>query len=111
MWHPALIVCWALWPLALLVSVFLPSLTLDSEPEARGRREAPRQVDLIGSEGHCLCDLRPGGKIRVGDRAYDATCVGSFLVKDTRVRVVGKDDFHWTVEPIDASEVDRLDAG
>jgi len=43
----------------------------------------------LGKEGIALTDLRPSGKVRVGNEVYDAVSLqGIFILKDSAVRVV-----------------------
>ena len=41
----------------------------------------------IGSEGEAVTDMRPAGKVRIGDETLDAVAVAGFLHAGTRVRV------------------------
>jgi membrane-bound serine protease (ClpP class) len=46
------------------------------------------QERLVGLEGVAVSVLRPGGKIRVGDKFYDAVSRGELVASGRRVRVV-----------------------
>ncbi|MFO0984957.1 MAG: NfeD family protein [Planctomycetota bacterium] len=55
---------------------------------------------LIGSEGAADCDLRPAGKIVLGERVLDAVAEGAFVERGARVRVVKVEGNRIVVRPI-----------
>ncbi len=43
---------------------------------------------LVGMEGKAMTDLRPAGKVVIGDKVYDATSTGEFIHRHSAVRIV-----------------------
>lgn len=43
---------------------------------------------LVGAEGVAVTDLRPAGRIRIGEQDYEAASTGAFIEADTPVKVV-----------------------
>jgi membrane protein implicated in regulation of membrane protease activity len=89
-----MLVLWALWPIAMILGLFVPSLTLD---QTIAKIETARP-DLIGQRAICLTDLKPSGKISIDGVPYDATSVEHFISKGSEVRVVKKRGFNLVVE-------------
>ena len=54
---------------------------------------------LVGMRANTLTDLRPSGKITVGDEVYDAVSTGAFIEAGTHVRVVKYENAQLYVEP------------
>lgn len=50
-----------------------------------------KEFPEIGSEGEVVATLRPGGKVIVKDKIYDAITTGGFLEKGSKVKVVDYD--------------------
>jgi membrane-bound serine protease (ClpP class) len=46
------------------------------------------QIALIGSTGLAVTDLRPSGKVEIGDERYEASADGTFIIKGTIVKVL-----------------------
>jgi membrane-bound serine protease (ClpP class) len=65
--------------------------------------EADR-ASLPGNEGVAITDLRPGGKVRIGDRKLDVSAYNEYVRKGERVRVVNVDGPRITVERIPETE-------
>jgi len=55
---------------------------------------------LIGQEGKTMTDLRPSGKVFINNEVYDAISNGSFIEKDTNVRVIKFENMQIYVEMI-----------
>jgi membrane-bound ClpP family serine protease len=91
---------WALWPVAVIFGLFVPSLTLEHNLEAAAACRDGDDADWIGREAHCQSDLRPSGKIRVDGRLCDATCLKEFIPEGSRVRVLKRRGFSLVVERI-----------
>ncbi|MCH2137885.1 MAG: hypothetical protein MK074_02400 [Phycisphaerales bacterium] len=81
-----------------LGSAFASRYTLHTEP-------APVHVatatDRTGQTGLALTDLRPAGRVQVGDHVIDAICSGRWIDAGTAVRIV-RDGMEVEVEPEDA---------
>jgi membrane-bound serine protease (ClpP class) len=60
--------------------------------------ELPGDVALVGRLGRALSDLRPSGKIQVGDEILDASTTGEYVEAGTRVRVTRADGNRLLVE-------------
>lgn len=54
---------------------------------------------LLGAEGTTETELRPVGRIRIGDQVIEAQLVRGFLERGKSVRVVRIDSGHLFVEP------------
>lgn len=89
-----------LWPVVLLISLFLPSLTLDDQLESSEGRKQTQEPELIGSVAYCLSELKPSGLIEVGGCTYDATSLNDFIPKGCKVKIVRKQAFNYVVEKI-----------
>jgi membrane-bound serine protease (ClpP class) len=58
---------------------------------------ATTRNELIGREGITETNLRPAGRVRVGERYYEATSEGDHIEAGTLVRVVGVDSLSGIV--------------
>ncbi len=56
---------------------------------------------FIGSEGITLTDMRPAGKVRVGDEMLDAVGVAGFILAGTRVKIVKYENAQIYVTELD----------
>ncbi|MCC5851117.1 MAG: NfeD family protein [Verrucomicrobia bacterium] len=90
-----------LWPVVLILGLFLPSLTLEQKLDAVSNGDGESETWPIGGEALCLCDLRPCGKIEVNGQSYDATCLENFIPKGRMVKVLKKQGYNFIVEEID----------
>jgi len=55
---------------------------------------------LIGMEGKAMTDLRPAGKVVIGDKVYDATSTGEFIHSHSTVKIVRYEAAQIYVEPL-----------
>jgi membrane-bound serine protease (ClpP class) len=55
---------------------------------------------LVGHEAFTETDLRPQGKIKIGDEYYDANGDGMFIDKHTKVKVIGIRANYLVVRPL-----------
>lgn len=53
--------------------------------------EDPEALPPVGSEGMAMSDLRPSGKVRIGEHYLDAIVHGEWLEEGTKVVVMGSD--------------------
>jgi membrane-bound serine protease (ClpP class) len=58
-----------------------------SIPAETGPAEAQKRRDIVGLKGVAVTDLRPSGKMRVGDEYYDVTTRGDYVEKDTEIEI------------------------
>ncbi len=56
--------------------------------------------DYTGREGVALCDLRPGGQVRIGQDVVEATTEGDYVLRGQRVRVVSSRGLAVLVEKV-----------
>ncbi|MCM1518245.1 MAG: hypothetical protein NC117_06375 [Pseudoflavonifractor sp.] len=56
---------------------------------------------LVGQRGRSVTVLRPAGKVEIGNTTYDAVSTGSFIDRDTEVRVERYENAQLYVTPID----------
>ena len=56
--------------------------------------------NLIGQEGKAMTDLRPSGKVFINNEVYDAISIGSFIEKDSNVRVIKFENMQIYVETV-----------
>ena len=80
---------------ALLVKVFGKRLRLfqkimltDSTNTESGYISNTSRLDLIGTEGHTLTDMRPSGTILIENERIDAVSEGAFIGKGAKIKVV-----------------------
>ncbi len=49
---------------------------------------APQRVELVGEIGTCVTDMRPSGRVRLGDTDYDGVSETGFIEAGASVRVI-----------------------
>lgn len=54
--------------------------------------------ELIGQDGEALSDLKPSGHILVADKRYQAVSKMGYIVKGTKIEVVGGEGSHLIVK-------------
>jgi membrane-bound serine protease (ClpP class) len=69
------------------------------EDAETGFLSAPTASELQGQVGEALTDLRPAGKITIGNERHEATSEREFIARGSRVRVIGKDGPALVVRP------------
>jgi membrane-bound serine protease (ClpP class) len=85
----------------ILHSEMVKSLMLQStQPSDEGFTVAETTPSLIGLEGMTATPLHPSGKIEIDGTRYDAESHGEFIDTGKRIKVVGRDVNHWTVEEL-----------
>ena len=55
---------------------------------------------LVGHEGVTVTDLRPAGKVRIGEHTLDAVATLGFIQASTRVRVTRYENAQVYVDPV-----------
>jgi membrane-bound serine protease (ClpP class) len=70
------------------MSIFKKIILTDSTNTERGYVSNINRTDLVGKTGKTLTQLRPAGKIMIGDEIIDAVSEGAFIQKDHHVKVV-----------------------
>jgi len=86
---------------------FLPATRLGRGLQLRTRIEA-RAADkaatsaagVVGERGTVVTKLRPSGKVKIGDRRYDAVAERGFIEEGTAVEVIRRDGFHIVVAAV-----------
>lgn len=69
-------------------------LTLtDEQRSSDGYVGTEKGDDLTGQTGLAVTDLRPGGKIEIRGKRYDAVSEGAFLIKGTEIEVMKHETF------------------
>jgi len=77
------------------------TLDEDAAPSLLGAMGLPERVGpCVGDEGVAETDLRPSGRVRLGDRSVDAVTSGEYIPAGARVRVRGVEQFSVVVEVI-----------
>lgn len=56
--------------------------------------------ELIGKEGRAISDLKPSGHIVVEGRSFQAVSRSGYILKDTRVAVIGGEGGHLIVKEL-----------
>ena len=64
-------------------SSFILRARVEDEPPPAEEETVPE-----GAFGEAVTSLRPSGKVRIGERVYDAICESGLLAEGARVRVV-----------------------
>lgn len=67
---------------------FKKMILTDSTNKEQGYVSHSDRTDLLGLEGKALTDLRPSGTVLINEERVDVVSEGSFIVKDTIVKVV-----------------------
>lgn len=87
---------------AATIARFFPHVPLLNRLVQTGELEAtvasPADIELLGRHGRALSDLRPSGKVEVGELIIDATTTGAYLERGARVRVARVDGNRIVVE-------------
>lgn len=55
---------------------------------------------LVGHEGVAVTDLRPAGKVRIGEHTLDAVATLGFIQASTRVKVTRYENAQVYVDPV-----------
>ncbi|WP_062104641.1 NfeD family protein [Bacillus niameyensis] len=67
---------------------FKKFILTDSTNTESGYVSNVNRLDLIGREGITMTDLRPSGTVKVDDERLDVVAEGSFIEKNTRVKII-----------------------
>ncbi|MGE9294202.1 MAG: NfeD family protein, partial [Puniceicoccales bacterium] len=71
-------------------------LSLSSKIESRSVERS--DATLVGKQGIALTKLTPGGKVRIVDKAYEASSQSGLLHKGAPIEVVRVEDFRIIVK-------------
>jgi membrane-bound serine protease (ClpP class) len=94
-------------------SDFGRKLFLDTAVESRSTDDVAEKLSgVVGLQGVAATDLRPSGKVKVGDRKFDAVARHGFVTKGQAIRVVESRGFSVVVSTVDdgASDAGEEDA-
>lgn len=93
---------------AVLFARFLPTMPVYRRMMTTGvsgdrgvRQQTEDHEQLLGLEGVAVSVLRPGGKVRLGDKFVDAISRGELVENGRRIRVVGFSGRECVVEAVD----------
>lgn len=64
-------------------------------------------ADLVGKEGVAISDLRPAGKVEVGDELLDVVAEGAYIAKDKKVRVTQIEGNRIVVEEVADGDTEK----
>ena len=67
-----------------------------------------KHLDLIGQSGVALCDLRPTGRIDVGDEPLDAQTRGEYVDKDSLSKVISVEADHIFVKKVNNTQTEDI---
>ena len=67
---------------------FKKMILTDSTNTEQGYVSNPNRTDLLGAEGKAFTDLRPSGTALINQERVDVVSEGSFIAKETKVKVV-----------------------
>ena len=67
---------------------FKKMILTDSTNTEQGYVSNPNRTDLLGTEGKAITDLRPSGTALINQERVDVVSEGSFIAKETKVKVV-----------------------
>jgi membrane-bound serine protease (ClpP class) len=70
------------------MSIFKKIILNDSTNTEQGYVSNINRIDLLEKVGTSITQLRPAGKILVGDEIVDAVSEGSFIQKDKKVKII-----------------------
>lgn len=56
--------------------------------------------EYIGKQGHAVTDLKPAGHIEIESKKYQAVSKTGYLVKGTKIEVVGGEGAHLIVKEV-----------
>jgi membrane-bound ClpP family serine protease len=73
---------WPIWVVLQIVEWYWPSPSLPAETTA------PTNVVTLGAIGQATCDLRPGGKVRIGSAVVDAVAAFGMIQAGQEIVVV-----------------------
>ncbi len=82
-----LLVDWVLWPV--WIAIQLIEWSFPNETARPMAHDAMEKV-CVGTRGCAVTDLRPGGRIRVGDRLVDAIAENGCVASGQEVEIVGR---------------------
>lgn len=78
----------------------VPNTPVALREQLQGTATDDRQQAYVGREGVCETDLRPVGRVRIGDDILEAQMAHGFLVRGSAVRVTRLVGGHLFVEPL-----------
>ncbi len=74
---------------------------LRSEGSIQGGANAPAGDDsLRGQAGTALTTMAPSGRVRIGERTYEAAAQGGYVAKGTPIEVVRVESFKLIIKPL-----------
>lgn len=90
---------------SILTMRFMPSLPMYSalsigETLPSGTGVENHNAELVGQQGITMTELRPAGRIKIGDSVYEVVSQHGFVDADTAVRVVSADGMRILVDLI-----------
>jgi membrane-bound serine protease (ClpP class) len=77
--------------------------TSDVSADAGFTTRIATDAGLLGRHGQALSDMRPAGKIQIGEQILDASTAGDYLDAGARVRVTRADGNRLLVEAVERS--------
>ena len=94
------VVLFSIFAMAILTLIMLPKMLDSGKLKALVLTSSQKVNDgyvgidqsiqvLIGQNGIAFSDLRPAGKVLINNNHYDATSLGSYILKDEKVEVTG----------------------
>lgn len=78
----------------------VPNTPVALRDQLQGAATDDRQQAYVGREGVCETDLRPVGRVRIGDDILEAQMAHGFLTRGSSVRVTHLVGGHLFVEPL-----------
>lgn len=75
-----------------------------------GYESAESRVDLIGTVGRAITDLRPAGTALFGDERIDVVSESEWITQGTPVKVVSAEGYRHVVRALEGQEVTEGDA-
>ena len=75
-------------------------LLKDATDREHGFESARRRVDLVGSEGVALTDLRPAGTGLFGEERVDVVADSEFISEGDAIRVLSAEGYRCVVRPV-----------
>lgn len=82
------------------VNIFRKFILTDSTNTESGYVSNVNRLELIGREGVTVTPLRPSGTIKVDDERLDVVAEGSFIEKNTTVKIVKAEGSRIVVRPV-----------
>jgi membrane-bound serine protease (ClpP class) len=91
-------------------STLFKRITLSTSQNSNAGYSAPHQEDesLLGKVGIVYSKLRPSGSVVIEDKRYDATAMGEYIEKGTKVKVISLNGFQLTVEKMPESDYNTI---